>query len=108
MSEREKLKERAKELGLQLPGNVSNENLKAAVAGAEERAGNPTANSGPSQAPVGIEALRVIGPAKGFRRAGFGFGPRPVDIPLADLSEGQIAAIEAEPRLIVARITLGD
>ncbi|UWQ31336.1 hypothetical protein K3555_12015 [Leisingera sp. M527] len=43
MSERKALFTRAKELKLDLPGNISNDNLKAAIAAAEGRAGGTTA-----------------------------------------------------------------
>lgn len=51
-----------------------------------------------------IEALRVQGPAKGFRRAGRDFGPTPVFVPLEDLSEAELAALENEPRLMTSRV----
>lgn len=51
-----------------------------------------------------IEALRVQGPNKGFRRAGRDFGPTPVFIQLADLSEDELAALENEPRLMASRV----
>ncbi len=45
--------------------------------------------------------LRVSGPAKGRWRAGRHFGPDAVDIPVADLSEDEIARLKADPELIV-------
>ncbi len=54
--------------------------------------------------PDQIEALRVQGPTKGFRRAGRDFGPTPVFIQLADLSEAELAALENEPRLMASRV----
>ena len=43
--------------------------------------------------------LVVSGPAKGRRRAGRAFGPTPERIPLAELSDDDIAAIAADPEL---------
>lgn len=52
------------------------------------------------------KALRVQGPNKGFRRAGRAFGPIPVDIPLDELSEEELQALETEPRLMTKRIAM--
>ncbi|HFQ15137.1 MAG TPA: hypothetical protein ENK41_02175 [Rhodobacteraceae bacterium] len=53
-----------------------------------------------------ISGIRVIGPEGGFRRAGHLFGPGETDIPLDSMSKQQIAAIRAEPRLIVTDIEI--
>jgi hypothetical protein len=45
--------------------------------------------------------LRVKGPAKGRWRAGRHFGPEPVDLPAADLTEDQIALLNGDPELTV-------
>jgi hypothetical protein len=50
-------------------------------------------------APAQGAMLEVTGPKKGRRRAGRTFGRTPVRIPLADLSEAEIAAIMADPTL---------
>jgi hypothetical protein len=50
--------------------------------------------------------LRVKGPAKGRWRAGRHFGPEPVDIPAADLTEEQIALLNGDPELTV--LVLGE
>lgn len=43
--------------------------------------------------------LVVTGPAKGRRRVGRSFGPVAVAVPLVELSDDDIAAIEADPEL---------
>jgi hypothetical protein len=68
---------------------------------APDAAGTTAADLPSALAPA---ALRVTGPARGFRRAGRVFGPAPVLLPLAALSEAERAAIEAEPRLVVERV----
>lgn len=45
--------------------------------------------------------LRVKGPAKGRWRAGRHFGPEPVDIPAADLTEDEIARLHGDAQLTV-------
>jgi hypothetical protein len=52
-----------------------------------------------------ITAVRVTGPARGLWRAGLWFGPAPTEIPLADLTEDALAAIEGDPLLAVEHIT---
>lgn len=90
--EREALEAKAAELSLSYPANIGDEKLAERIAKAEAKAADP------------VPVLRVIGPAKGFRRAGRTFTAEPVDIPLDDLSDGDLAALEAEPNLITARI----
>lgn len=46
--------------------------------------------------------LRVTGPAKGRWRAGRKFGPEPVEIPVAELTEEDLAKLEGDPELTVA------
>ncbi len=46
-------------------------------------------------------ALLVTGPKRGFRRAGRLFGPTPTRIPLSELTPTEVAALQAEPMLIV-------
>lgn len=50
--------------------------------------------------------LRVTGPVAGRRRAGRAFGPEPVDIPLLDLSEDDLRALDADPMLSVSLIQI--
>lgn len=59
--------------------------------------GEPEGKKVPEAQASGV--LVVTGPAKGRRRAGFAFGPIAERIPLALLSEDQIAAIAADPEL---------
>jgi hypothetical protein len=51
-------------------------------------------------------AIKVLCATEGFRRAGYAFGPEAKVIALADLTVGQLEAIEAEPRLITVRTTI--
>ncbi len=97
MTKRDDLKARANELGLEYPGNASNDHLADLIAKAEQS--TPVAQ-------VSYEVLRVVGPAKGFRRAGRAFGAKAVDIAIADLSADELALLEREPRLITQRISL--
>lgn len=48
--------------------------------------------------------LRVHAKLPTFRRAGFVFGREPTDLPRALLNDGQIAALKAEPMLVVEEI----
>lgn len=87
------LEARAEELGLKVPAKTGIEKLAESIAAAEAAGAGQT--------------LRVIGPKKGRWRAGRHFGAEPVSIPLADLSEAEIAALESDPVLTVA-IVPGD
>ena len=51
--------------------------------------------------PVAVPALSVASPLGPFRRAGRQFDTTPVLIPLSDVTDAQIAALRAEPRLVV-------
>ncbi|WP_295081118.1 hypothetical protein [Tabrizicola sp.] len=55
-------------------------------------------------AKVKAHVLRVTGPAKGRWRAGRKFGPEPVDIPVAELTEDDLAKLEGDPELVVALV----
>lgn len=50
--------------------------------------------------------LRVTGPAKGRWRAGRKFGPEPVDIPVAEITEDDLAKLEGDPELTVALVPI--
>jgi len=50
--------------------------------------------------------LVVVGPSRGFWRAGRRFGPEPTVIPLADLTEDQIGAILREPALVATFVEM--
>ena len=78
---------------------------QADQAGAEQGSADPhtapvPTPPAPTPAPV-PGALVVTGPKRGRRRAGWQFGPEPVRIPLADLTEDERAAIERDPTLSV-------
>lgn len=90
--EREALEAKAEELGLTFQANIGDEKLAGRIKKALTEQALP------------VPALRVTGPKKGFRRAGRTFGPEPVDIPLADLGDADLTALEAEPNLVTQRI----
>ncbi|OWV43188.1 hypothetical protein [Mameliella alba] len=69
------------------------------VQGAGERAA-PIKSSAPEQPPEGV--LTVIGPRKGRWRAGRHFTPEPVQIPLANLSDDEIAMLAGDPKLTLS------
>lgn len=96
-TERQALEARAEELGVTFQANIGDEKLAARITAAEAaKAASGEVNE--------VAALRVIGPSKGFRRAGRTFTAEPVNIPLDELSKEDLAALEAEPRLITVRI----
>lgn len=45
-----------------------------------------------------LTKITVRGPDKGFRRAGFKFGPEAIEV---EVNEEQLAAIKAEPELSI-------
>lgn len=53
----------------------------------------------PAKPKVPDRLLTVVGPRQGRRRIGRAFGPDPVEIPLADLSEAEKQALIDDPRL---------
>ncbi len=55
---------------------------------------------------VKVPVLRVTARRPSFRRGGYQFGAQPVDIPLAELDKKVIAALKAEPMLVVAETEL--
>ncbi|MBW4984743.1 hypothetical protein KZZ07_19560 [Mameliella sp. CS4] len=54
----------------------------------------------PEQPPEGV--LTVIGPKRGRWRAGRHFSPEPVKIPLAELSDDEIAMLANDPKLTLS------
>ncbi len=86
--------------------------LTATAAGVSEISAKVVSRSLQDELPSLVEdvevpkALRVQGPNKGFRRAGRTFGPIPVGIPLDELSEDELQALETEPRLMTKRIAM--
>lgn len=62
---------------------------------------NPSADQVKDAVENGLTpVIRVVGPSVGRRRAGYHFGPEPVDLPLADLTEDQVLALQADPALL--------
>ncbi|ODM49858.1 hypothetical protein A9320_28250 [Ruegeria sp. PBVC088] len=72
----------------------------AAEAAAAPQEAAKLAAPDPEQPPEGV--LTVIGPKKGRWRAGRHFTPEPVEIPLANLSEEEIAMLVADPKLTLS------
>lgn len=54
----------------------------------------------------GFNALRITAAREGFRRAGRAWSKTPVDVPLADLTDDQVALLRAESLLTVEDITI--
>lgn len=50
---------------------------------------------------LAVRALR-----DGFRRAGRAWSKEETTVPLAEIDEAQVAALEAEPLLVVKRVTI--
>lgn len=90
--ERMALETQAEELGVSFQANIGDEKLAERIDKAKAKAA------------ASVPGLRVTGPKQGFRRAGRSFGAEPVDIPLAELSDEEIAALEEEPNLVTTRI----
>lgn len=65
----------------------------------------PRKSSPPS--PPAPASIVVTSAAAGFRRAGRAWSIAPTVVPLADLPEGALAALEAEPMLTVERVPPG-
>lgn len=63
-----------------------------------------TAGEGKPSLATPVPSFVVTGPKKGRRRAGRSFGPEPVTIPAADLTEDEIAALTSDPGLTVTLI----
>lgn len=63
-----------------------------------------TAGEGKPSLATPVPSFVITGPKKGRRRAGRSFGPEPVTIPAADLSDDEIAALTSDPGLTVTRI----
>ncbi len=47
------------------------------------------------------KALKIVSRPESFRRAGYAFTGAATTIPLADLTDDQVAALRAEPQLVV-------
>lgn len=53
-----------------------------------------------------VPGLRVTAKADGFRRAGRAWSTSPVDVPLSEFDDDQVAALKEEPGLVVADIDI--
>lgn len=53
-----------------------------------------------------VPGLRVQSAVAGFRRAGRAWPAAPTDVPVAELTKAQIAALKAEPRLVVTDVEI--
>lgn len=69
------------------------------AAGPVQGAGQSAAPTIPQDDPV---TITVTGPKKGRWRAGRHFTPAPLTIPLADLSDDEIAMLTDDPKLVVS------
>lgn len=94
----------------QAPANDKDAQAKPQTNAKPTTAAKPKSNAKPKaaadQKPPAkkmVEVIEVVGPAAGFRRAGHTFGKDPVQIPLSDLNEAKLAAIEGEPKLVSVR-----
>lgn len=54
----------------------------------------------------GFNGLRITAAREGFRRAGRAWSKQPTEIPLAGLSDADVAALKAEPMLTVEEVVL--
>lgn len=64
-------------------------------------ADKPATKSTDKPTHLAVRALR-----DGFRRAGRAWSKEETTVPLAELDEAQVAALEAEPLLVVKRVTV--
>lgn len=63
--------------------------------------GHPAAPSPKDEEPTGPSSITITGPRRGRWRAGRHFGPEPVTIALADLSDAELEALRGDPALTV-------
>jgi hypothetical protein len=56
-----------------------------------------------AEGPVAAGGVLVVTAPRARRRAGFAFGPEPVRVTVADLTDEQLLAIESDPLLTVKR-----
>ena len=73
-------------------------------AGAGETQDPPITSSGKEPDPV--NGLRITAKREGFRRSGRAWSKQPTEIPLAGLSDADIAALKAESMLTVEEVVL--
>lgn len=90
------------------------------AAGAAQAAPQASAPEGPATQPDGnegnlpptgealvAEAIMVVSEVEGFRRAGRAWSRTPITVPIDELSEAQILALEQEPLLAVVYVAAG-
>lgn len=67
--------------------------------------GGSSGDDKPKEAAAGAAGfvIAVVGPAGGRWRAGRKFGPEPVRIDISQITEEELAAIEADPELRIRR-----
>lgn len=88
-------------MAITLPPEVS-EKLEAIEVAAQVARVTPLAEAKVINPPPEPDFTVVVtGPKAGRRRAGRAFGPEPVSIPAAALTEHEIAALQADPFLTV-------
>lgn len=108
MSDRETLLTRAAELKLDLPPEVSDEDLTKAINEAEKAPSPKPIGKKPTKAPTPAKAseqatvVTVVGPKSGRWRLGRHFTSEPTRIPADELSKDDLIALRADPRLIVS------
>lgn len=59
-----------------------------------------------TQTPKKVPALRIKAKVKSFRRAGLAFGEEPTTVAVNALRKDQVAALKAEPMLIVEDVEI--
>lgn len=77
------------------------ENLEQIERSAREDSVTPMAEVARAALPPPALTLIVTGPQSGRRRAGRAFGPEPVTLNAMDLTQDEIAALQADPALTV-------
>ncbi|WP_297340951.1 hypothetical protein [Pseudophaeobacter sp.] len=95
MNERENLLARAKELNITHPANIGDDKLKAKIAEAKADA----VENGEADP---VDLVVVKGPERGRWRIGRKFTREATEIPLEDLDEDQLEALQNDPELIVS------
>jgi len=92
--ERETLVARAAELKLDHAKSISTVKLEALVKEAETNNGGNTRSE--------TQMVKVVGPENGRWRASRRFTSEPQEIPLDDLTEDQLEALQGDPKLLVS------
>lgn len=98
MSDRETLLARAAELKLDLPPEVTDEDLVKAVTEAEKAQASRSGGKKTASAKV----VTVVGPKNGRWRIGRHFTAEPTKILAEELSKDDLIALRGDPRLIVS------